>query len=168
MRAGRAWKETKCATGLQPFPAESELEILPSVSKIGLLFHCTWVIPKEVLSHKQHYLLLTKGNGEPFFRFLAFTGRGASSPRPATPPLPWGGADHACLWFGESSYHDAEQWFRFDFCGHIPAFRIVSSEVQEKCLVSVTHSETGNLKRVHPSFLPSRPAELQSHRPQPA
>ena len=74
---------------------------------------------------------------------------------------PWSGADHVCL-LQRESLSWRRGWFRFDFCGCIPALRIVGRELQEKCLVSVTHSKTGNLKRIHPSFLPSRPAELQT------
>lgn len=74
---------------------------------------------------------------------------------------PRSSADHACLLQRESlSWHRG--WFRFDFCGCIPALRIAGRELQEKCLVSVSHSKTGNLERIHPSFLPSRPAELQT------
>lgn len=102
---------------LRSFAAESELEILPSVSKTSLLFHCTQVTPKDVLSRKLHRLLLTWGDRERFFRFLASTGRERSL-KPCRPrlftwwqQLPWCRAvvpvwllwPHSCL-------PDSKQW----------------------------------------------------------
>lgn len=78
MLAGGGWKGSRCETGLQSLPAESELEIITSVSTVSVLLHCTFVIHKGVLSRKLHYLLPAKVTAEPFRRFLALPVGGAS------------------------------------------------------------------------------------------
>ena len=110
------------------------------------------MIPEDFFSSCRHSLL-TKGNEAASLSFSSLLAEGGRAP--------WSGAGHACLPQRESlSWRRG--WFRFDFCGRIPALRIAGRELQEKCLVSVTHSKKGNLERIHPSFLPSRPAELQT------
>lgn len=159
MQAGRDWRGSSCEVGLQSFPAESELEILPSIFKMSLLSR-PWKWYRRTFFLMSHHLLLTRGNVmvSPFFSSLLVQGG-------STPHHYQIVADQACLpWWEPLSW--GRGWFRFDVCGRIPALRIADREVQEKCLVSVTHSKTGNLKGIHPSFLTSRPAEQKNHRPQ--
>lgn len=116
---------------------------MPRVSTVSALLHCTYVIHKDVLSHKLHYLLLQGVMKSPSIGFL---------------PLPWGEwalkPCRPCLVYGrEGSYQQDERW-GLTF-GRIPALRIVGSEMQE--VLRIGDSQRDRKSRAGPPFLPALP-----------